>query len=315
MLALVQYILLAVAVLNGLGRRAIFVPAARRSTAMRLLFVSQLFWYWGITLVKLSVALLLLRLKHTRAWRSFLFSIMGVAIAAAVVQTCFQFLQCRPFSVYWDPRLFKSAQCFRRSIINGNIIVFSAIQIVLDVVFSAIPITFVRKLKRPRREKIFMCVLMGLGLFASCAAVVRTLALQDLYTTPDVFRINVSISTWAVLEQNLALVAATMPTLKAFMERTLVKVGLWFYDEESEGRVRREMVKLGLLDEGDELVRDERSVVARTAGTRRMGGEGSTVAKTKTKTKTHTTTVRVSNEDRASFEAIMVESAKEKEFV
>lgn len=276
-LAIVQYSLIAAAVFNGLGRRAIFVPAAERSTALRLLFISQLVWYWAVTLVKLSVASLLLRFKHTTRWRFFLYTIMAIATAAAIVQTCFQFLQCRPFSAYWDPRVSKSVMCFRRSIINGNIIVFSSIQVALDLIFTFIPITFIRKLKRPRREKIFMCVLMCFGLFASCAAVVRTLTLQEYYTSNDIFRTNVSIALWAVLEQQLALFAATLPTLKAFMERAVLRVGLWFYNVESEKQVRGELVKMGLIDEEETIVDIQKEAMAverpgasdKTAGTER----------------------------------------------
>lgn len=128
--------------------------------------------------------------------------------------------------------------------------------------FTILPIFFVRKLRRPRREKIFVCVLMGLGVFAASAAVVRTLSLQDYYTTPDLFRTNVSISMWAILEQQFALMAATMPTLKAVVERMLVRLGEWVYEEDSEKRVRGELVKMGLLDEGDTLI--EEGVVKRS---------------------------------------------------
>ncbi|KAF2246217.1 hypothetical protein BU26DRAFT_402018, partial [Trematosphaeria pertusa] len=248
-LAVVQYFILAVSVVFGLGRHARFVSFSRRSTSLRLLFISQVFWYWSITLVKLSVALLLLRLKRTRPWRLFLYFLITLTIVAGLVQTAFQFLQCRPFSVYWDPGVFRKQKvtCFKRAVINGNIVTFSAIQVGLDIVFSFIPITFIRKLNRPRREKIFMCVLMGLGLFASCAAIIRTMTLQGFYTSRDIFRTNVTIALWAVLEQQFALIAATIPTLKAFMERTLVRIGLFFYDEGSETQVRERLVLFGLL--------------------------------------------------------------------
>ncbi|KAF1969625.1 hypothetical protein BU23DRAFT_476341 [Bimuria novae-zelandiae CBS 107.79] len=315
-LAVVQYLILAAAVFNGLGHRTIFVPSKRRSAAMRLLFISQLFWYWAVTLVKLSVALLLFRLKPTRPWRSFLYLIMGVTIAAAIVQTCFQFLQCRPFSVYWDPRVFKGVQCFRRSIINGNIIMFSSIQVALDLIFSFIPITFIRKLKRPRREKIFMCFLMGLGLFAACAAVVRTLTLQEYYTTSDLFRINVKIALWATLELQMALIAATMPTLKAFMERTLVRVGLRFYDEKNEGHVRWELVKLGLLDEGDVLVKDENMVVGRRPITRSVTEAKTAAASSEEVKGTMDNGVGLLNEeDEVTFDEMLLESTRAKQFL
>jgi hypothetical protein len=103
-----------------------------------------------------------------------------------------------------------------------------------------------------------MCVLMALGVFASFAAIVRTMTLQDFYTSKDLFRTNVTISLWAVIEQQVALIAATIPTLKRFMEQTLVKVGLYFYDEGTETQVRDRLVNLGLLGEDDVLEKTER---------------------------------------------------------
>ena len=98
-----HYLLLVAASTYGLGHPAGFVSFDRRKAAMRLLFISQVVWYWSVTLVKLSVAFLLLRVKPGRRWSLLMRSAMGLIVLAAVVQTIFQFTQCRPFSVYWDP--------------------------------------------------------------------------------------------------------------------------------------------------------------------------------------------------------------------
>jgi hypothetical protein len=247
--------LLSAAVIYGLGRRSRFVSFSRRRTALELIFIGQVTWYWSITLVKLSVGLLLLRIKHTRRWKFFLYTLLTLLVLAAIVQTFFQFLQCRPFKIYWDPRVLRQGpvQCFDRDVINGNIIAFSSFQIVTDIIFSFIPITFIRKLNRPRREKVFMCVLMALGVFAACAALFRTLTIQTFYTSRDVFRTNVTISLWAVVEQQFALIAATIPTLKSFLETALIRIGVFFYDKNTETQVRDRLVQFGLLGKEDLL--------------------------------------------------------------
>jgi hypothetical protein len=99
---------------------------------------------------------------------------------------------------------------------------------------------------------------MALGVFVSFAAIVRTMTLQNFYTSTDLFRTNVTIALWAVIEQQVALIAATIPTLKRFTEQTLVKVGLYFYDERTETQVRDRLVHLGLLVEDDILDKAER---------------------------------------------------------
>ncbi|KAF2021145.1 hypothetical protein BU24DRAFT_404190 [Aaosphaeria arxii CBS 175.79] len=257
-LAIANYIITSAAVISGLGRRQRFVSFARRRTAMELIFIGQVVWYWSILLVKISVACLLLRVKRSsRPWRIGLYSLITLLVGATIVQTCFQFLQCRPFQVYWDPRENRKGrvECFDRSIINGNIVAFSSLQVATDLLYSFIPITFIRKLHLPRREKVFMCVLMGLGLFASCAAIIRTMTLQEFYNSRDLFRTNVSITLWATVEQQFATIAATLPTLKAFFERALVRIGSFFYDEGSETQVRGRLVQFGLLGEDDVVER------------------------------------------------------------
>ncbi|KAF2467877.1 uncharacterized protein BDR25DRAFT_374150 [Lindgomyces ingoldianus] len=266
-LAIVNYILLFGAVIYGLGRHAVFVAFARRRIALELLFIAQVIWYWGITLVKLSVACLLLRVKRqSRPWKIFLYSLMAFLILAACVQTVFQFTQCRPFSVYWDPRVFRQGpvKCFAKSTINANIVTFSSIQVTIDLMFSFIPITFIRKLNRPRREKVFLSVMMGLGLFASAGAIIRTIQLQYFYTSRDLFRTNVGIALWAIVELQFALIAATIPTLKAFLEKVLIQLGLFFYDANTETEVRSRLIAFGLLDADAESSNPKPTVTVRT---------------------------------------------------
>ena len=220
------------------------------------MFICQFIWIWSITLVKLSVALLLLRLKTGRMWKIFLFVTMGVLILNAIVQASFQFLQCRPFSSYWDPSAYArpgGVKCIPPRAIIGNIIAGSAVHVSTDLIFSFIPITFIRKLNRPRREKIFLGVLMGLGLFASSFAILRTVALQTFYTSTDIFRTSVMMTTWAMLEQEVALIAATIPTLKSLMQQSLIKIGNFFYERDTETKVRNHLVELGYLGPEDDL--------------------------------------------------------------
>lgn len=251
-LASAKYVVVCLACSYGFGRRAEFVSPGSRVSAMRLIFICQVIWYWSIALVKISVALLLLRIKPSRAWRIFLYGTIVMLLVTAVVQTCFQFLQCRPFKSYWDPSAFITGRvrCIPPNAITGNIIAGSAVHISTDLIYSFIPIAFIRKLNRPRGEKIFLGVLMGLGLFASTFAFLRTVGINKFYASQDIFRISVMPTLWAMLEQEVALIAATIPTLKNFMQRSLIKLGQSFYDAESETQVRDRLVGMGFLETG-----------------------------------------------------------------
>lgn len=179
---------------------------------------------------------------------------MGVLGLNAVVQTFFQFLQCRPFSSYWDPSVFFRGvvKCVPQRVIFGNIIAGSSVHVSIDLIFSFVPITFIWNLNRPRGEKIVLGVLMGLGLFASAFAILRTVGLNAFYTSTDIFRTAVRPTLWAMLEQEVALIAASIPTLKSFMQRSLVRIGKFFYDQDTETQVRNRLVELGFLAVDDD---------------------------------------------------------------
>jgi hypothetical protein len=256
-LAIAKYIIVCLACAHGFGQRTKYVSAASRLAAMRLIFVCQSLWIFSICLVKISVALLLLRIKQTRTWRIFLYGTIVLLILTAMTSTLFQFLQCRPFSIYWDPSVFLKGgvECVPQELRTGNIVAASAVHVSTDLIFSFIPITFIRKLHRPRGEKIFLGVLMGLGLFASSFAVLRVAGANMIYTSRDIFRITVMPTLWSMLELELALIAATVPTLKNFVQKSLVSIGRFFYDEKTETQVRNRLVELGFLDaNSDEFV-------------------------------------------------------------
>ncbi|EDU42611.1 hypothetical protein A1F94_012590 [Pyrenophora tritici-repentis] len=253
-LAVSMYIIVCLACEYGFGQRSIHVSAASRSAAMRLIFICQLVWNFAINLVKISVALLLFRLKESRAWRIFLASTIVLLILTATTSTFFQFLQCRPFSVYWDPSVLSKGkvECISHEAITGNIVATSAIHISTDLIFSFIPITFISRLNRPLAEKIFLTAMMALGLFASTFAILRIAAANLIYTSPDVFRTTVGPTLWSMLELEIGLLAATIPTLKNFMQRSLVRLGHFFYEEQTEEQVRNRLVQLGYLRSEEE---------------------------------------------------------------
>ena len=140
-----------------------------------------------------------------------------------------------------------SVECISHEAITGSIVATSAIHVTTDLVFSFIPITFISKLNRPRAEKIFLASMMALGLSASSFAILRTAAANLIYTSPDVFRTTVMPTLWAMLELEIGLIAATIPTLKSFMQRSLVQLGHLFYEEQTEEQMRSRLVQLGYL--------------------------------------------------------------------
>jgi hypothetical protein len=89
---------------------------------------------------------------------------------------------------------------------------------------------------------------MALGLGASTFAILRTARLRTLNRDKqDFLRSNVMPALWASLEQEFAMIAATVPTLRSFGQNLLVRMGKFFYEEENETKIRAKLVEMGFL--------------------------------------------------------------------
>jgi hypothetical protein len=97
---------------------------------------------------------------------------------------------------------------------------------VSDFFFSLIPITFIFKIQVPLREKIVLCVLMGLGLIASVASILKAVKSDTLRQSRDNTWDSVPFVIWGFVEEHLAIIAACVPCLKALFERLLRRVGV-----------------------------------------------------------------------------------------
>ncbi|KAF2178368.1 hypothetical protein K469DRAFT_676102 [Zopfia rhizophila CBS 207.26] len=249
-LSIPQYAMIIVSISYGYGRHMQFVPPENRTKAIKLIFYSQVLWYWSITFAKISVACLLLYLKSERLWNRFLQLTILILVCSAISITLTQFVACRPFSAYWESRAARYAKCWDRRITVGNIIGFSSIQALTDLVFSFIPLTFIVRLNQPIREKMIISFLMSIGLIASAIAILRTV--KGLTFPKDYFRNDADISLLAMLDLYVGIIAATLPTLKAFFEGMLVGVVHFFQNDLSEAEIRATLVRLGFLDDGQE---------------------------------------------------------------
>ena len=136
--------------------------------------------------------------------------------------------------------------CWDRIFIEGNIIAFSTVQVSTDVVFSCFPLTFIVRLNQSLRERVVLSILMGLGLFASATAILRTAI--GVSVSKDQFKTGAEISLLALVDLHVGIIAATLPTPKSFFEGLLVRIVNWPKDRKSEEEVRTIMYKMGLLD-------------------------------------------------------------------
>ena len=165
----------------GFGRHIYYLDAAQLIRFKKLNFVSGLFTNLIICLVKLSVALFLLRIGGLRRWlRHALFTTIALLISSTIATIVIIFIQCRPIAGIWDPTIALTANCLPTSALTivsycstGSIpkslqlllmLTFSiAMSILTDFLCAILPWQIIGDLHMSRRSKISVVLLLGLG--------------------------------------------------------------------------------------------------------------------------------------------------------
>jgi hypothetical protein len=71
-----------------------------------IFIISELLWVWAVSLIKTSMALLLLRIRRNWLWGMLPLAAFQIIIAASA--TIAQFTECRPVAASWNPFLTNS---------------------------------------------------------------------------------------------------------------------------------------------------------------------------------------------------------------
>jgi hypothetical protein len=198
------------------------------SRAIELSFFAIPLSSWGMTCVRASVALMILRFRSASLyWRIFLHSLTVIQIAFSVAYTAFWVTVCHPLSDWWDLAN-PGGNCADTETVRRVTLTGASLNIVMDVLLSVAPVTFLWNLHRPPAERILVCVLMGMGSFASVASIIKLAALLKWSRQPeddDMWAMAENMNTWAVTETSFVVMAACLPFLKPALHRVLQSVG------------------------------------------------------------------------------------------
>ncbi|KAF2013598.1 hypothetical protein BU24DRAFT_312480, partial [Aaosphaeria arxii CBS 175.79] len=199
-------------VYNGMGRHIQALTMEQGIGSLKALFASIMMYNFGLTLTKVSIILQYLRITIDKAVRKWCFALLYFTLL-----NCFQtfmtgIFSCYPVAKFWDDRI--PGGCVNKPALwYAN----AAINITQDIWLIVLPGFILRKLVLPRREKISLMLILGLGGFASLASVLRLHALYIVAKSKDITWDNPGTATWSAMELNIGIICASLPTLRAFL--------------------------------------------------------------------------------------------------
>ncbi|KAF2822440.1 hypothetical protein CC86DRAFT_423622 [Ophiobolus disseminans] len=217
------FLLMTVPYTFGHDPNAFFLSDAQ--TSFKYAAIAQPLWAWSMATIKISFALMLLRIEQARRWRQFLWAMIVVQILLGIYNTLTIFLQCVPFYKAWDLVGAVPGTCWSRRAQSVSTIGVSTINILTDFIFALLPISFLRKIQRPVRERVVIGILMGLGVFAGVASIIKITAAAQFGATNDPVSESVKLGLWSVIEELVGLIVICVPCLRSPFQHALHAFG------------------------------------------------------------------------------------------
>ncbi|KAM0255730.1 hypothetical protein ACHAQJ_005484 [Trichoderma viride] len=200
----------------GVGAPDSAVNPFMKIRASELQLFYELVYFGSSTLTKFSIAFTILRICTMKRYRYALYGSMGAMALTALGALIFLFSDCRPFATRWNPKL---GSCWAPAPQGWFIMSYigTSVQVATDWVVAITPFFVVRSLQMDQRRKISIIVILGLGVIASLAAILRIASYpktDERYYPKDNLVKEAQLVIWSHLEGSFATIACNLPPLK-----------------------------------------------------------------------------------------------------
>ncbi|KUM61537.1 hypothetical protein ACN42_g5580 [Penicillium freii] len=214
--AIVCSSLVQVGVSYGLGRHLSDIPSAYQQVqAIKYTVIAPNFSVVSTTTGKMSVTIFLLRLMGQSASaprRWFLYIMMAVSIAWNVLAIVVIIGFCRPPERIWNPKADGSCFSLNFQLVAGTSqAAFNAFN---DLALAIFPAYIFWHVQLAFKMKIAIISVMGAGIFAAAATLVKCILLKNLPAHADITWSWADITMWYTIEMYIIIICASLPTLR-----------------------------------------------------------------------------------------------------
>ncbi|XEV00156.1 hypothetical protein FSHL1_005443 [Fusarium sambucinum] len=133
-------------------------------------------------------------------------------ILLAVISVVIIFAQCRPTKMLWDQSA--KGKCWSPDVFNHSSYVVSSFTVLTDLVLAVVPIHAFWKLQVKRQEKLEITFMLGLTFLSAVFTIIKATYLYTFNDRTDPLYSVVTLIIWGLVEQNVVIMAASVPTLR-----------------------------------------------------------------------------------------------------
>ncbi|KAE9565854.1 hypothetical protein CGMCC3_g17391 [Colletotrichum fructicola] len=221
----------------GFGMHYWTIPVGNGVVIRKMLYVGNLIYTVLQAAVKLSIVLFLGRVFPSETFRRIALGIQLVLLLHGTLFTIPFAAQCVPVQSIWD-RTITDRRCLNLQAVGYS---SGGLAIAEDMAILLLPVPYLWRLKVSLRRRLAVIALFSMGSFACITSAVRVKYLVEYSTTFDETWDHVDIVVWSFVEQSVAMLCASLPSLRLL----LVSVGTRHRPAPSEGFLSKDSPKHG----------------------------------------------------------------------
>ncbi|PLB54861.1 hypothetical protein P170DRAFT_323097, partial [Aspergillus steynii IBT 23096] len=217
-LSIIATALVSYSVTLGLGRHTAAVIAEHGVERTVMTAKWQIMGFRAFSFPNISISILVSQLLDPNILRTrLLYGMSILQVIFAMISVFVVFLQCSPTQKLWNHSV--EGRCWDPSVFDDFSYWVSAYTTLTDIVLAVVPIGAFWKLQMPFSKKLTVCVMMGLTLLSAIVTIVKATYLHLFTDKVDPLWNVVPLVLWGLIEQNVVIVAACVPTLRPFFRR------------------------------------------------------------------------------------------------
>ncbi|KXJ92992.1 hypothetical protein Micbo1qcDRAFT_232643 [Microdochium bolleyi] len=204
----------------GLGRHNKSLSVYDEVNSIKWQALATATYVLNMWLIKMSIGIFLLRIATLKRYRYTLYISISIVGVWSLVLFFWNIFQCNPVEAQWDYTILSSnpnARCVSVDQVVSAAYALSVMTILSDWLFALLPIPMVWNVKMSVQAKMTVMAILGVGIFASVATLVRLKYLADLTEVDDILYAGTNAMVWTLIEPALAIIASSLATIRPLL--------------------------------------------------------------------------------------------------
>ncbi|KAK3362788.1 integral membrane protein [Lasiosphaeria hispida] len=190
-------------------------PVQAESTALYSWLLCEVIYPPLSALIRTSIAVFLLRIATVKTHRYIIHFSIATTWMLSLVYLFLLLFQCTPISHYYEQVLGQPGSCIDKDVVPSMTIAHSIISALTDFLLALLPAVMLWDVKLNKRTKTWIATLLGMGLLAGIALIIRIPYVRFTpVSSSDFLNQTGDTALWSVVEMSLGIIAGCAATMR-----------------------------------------------------------------------------------------------------